>query len=1057
MATNCELRDTVIQTANKHPNSKISKLIFSLHEEPTLGNIALLVTELAAQSTGDFDFLMSYFLDMFYDLILTSNEDVLNEAGLLIYNATKVISRAEDNIFERAGAQLNSLISNAGEADAAKANGNPTVEKPPARKTKRSKKIMAETENPFEMELSSKPIKPLTREKRFTDSQIEPTKRKSNMTSTPYTYPVVWQDVNIMDKDNTEDTDLKRNYKLFTYHIEHRYNTLVPDINFRIHFKVKDYIQKEKGLLSNQLKSPLRDFGNWQPLSEECVNKYLDLEDLTFEREITGQQNGEETREKLLELLDSAGNEVTAESTTAAETATSNTTTVIITDENNVQTSEVNRSLDATEGPNESNTDIADTTHEAETVNKENVDANSTSIYNTQESGFGDMTTESDSVLNSLVNENLDSSNISQNVSATNDCTDSGINSALDTTDTTNKTQSSNDCTNSEINNTLDTTNTTINNDSNVDLCSSVADASKISYNTQESGIDISFPDDANGENTETTNTQEVSENIDDDVHMDDDLENTDNVNLNEDQAVVPGVDSSAKNTAFPPNKENITITVDDSIKNLLNAPQVEPEVYNLPNKTTEPVQEIKLNIFKFKEKLIRKRVLFRLGPDFDLFIKARTLKRQRGENPAETRSTKLLKQALSRSPTWSLQLDSDFLGFEELPAIKTKERNFSKDSGTGTDLNISDDEFLDTEDNHLFRLETIEEVNEDLEMRETDLCSNELSSITVPTNPPINCDQNSGNDCALSGENNTTTMESIVDEPSTSDNHNANSTEPTVDMARGDNNASIAENTMNVPVQDKENNTSANDVTAAVESNNREENNECTTELTENIARATNADNNDVVMNELDNDVSDTEFINFDNMLEEDDNDDEDEDGDGDNVDDLVKKTRRWHKKLRPMLAEAHARSTFDVYELGTEIINKILEVESKNRVCTFQDIMEGKDWSYVARYILAALLLINQRNIDIIKDGQAVLEDRVFMSHEISFKLLTTKRHEVAIEDNIGMVGKTKQNIVQELPHKRIEPKPVKVLKALTPRTMEPSTSTPIPTKRILLEEEQ
>lgn len=110
----------------------------------------------------------------------------------------------------------------------------------------------------------------------------------------------------------------------------------------------------------------------------------------------------------------------------------------------------------------------------------------------------------------------------------------------------------------------------------------------------------------------------------------------------------------------------------------------------------------------------------------------------------------------------------------------------------------------------------------------------------------------------------------------------------------------------------------------------------------------------------------------------------------------------------------------------MGTEIIDTVQKRRQSNdehltdtkstsntssqTVASFHDIMCNKDKSYVSRYFLSTLLLANQSNIEIsIKNKSS---ERPSSWHDIQLKLLSSKRHTVAIEDNIGMIDKKQKD---------------------------------------------
>lgn len=129
-----------------------------------------------------------------------------------------------------------------------------------------------------------------------------------------------------------------------------------------------------------------------------------------------------------------------------------------------------------------------------------------------------------------------------------------------------------------------------------------------------------------------------------------------------------------------------------------------------------------------------------------------------------------------------------------------------------------------------------------------------------------------------------------------------------------------------------------------------------------------------------------------------------------------IILQIQQWHEHLRPILAKSRERHHFDVFQLGTEIIDTI-QTSSNNtkeegpnlNSTTFDDIMDQKDKSYVSRYFLSTLLLVNQSNVNIVVENKS--SEHPSSWPDIKLKLLSTKRHTVAIEDNIGLIDDKKR----------------------------------------------
>lgn len=111
--------------------------------------------------------------------------------------------------------------------------------------------------------------------------------------------------------------------------------------------------------------------------------------------------------------------------------------------------------------------------------------------------------------------------------------------------------------------------------------------------------------------------------------------------------------------------------------------------------------------------------------------------------------------------------------------------------------------------------------------------------------------------------------------------------------------------------------------------------------------------------------------------------------------------------------MAKSRERHHFDVFHIGTEIIETIKSEEKTEKIqpvtATFSDVMDNKDKSYVSRYFLSTLLLANQSNINIKVENKS--SEIPSSWSDIKLKLLSTKRHTVAIEDNIGMISNKKR----------------------------------------------
>lgn len=141
-----------------------------------------------------------------------------------------------------------------------------------------------------EIELIPKRLCIIDKAKRFADpkSAMQPSNNINNSGNTllteDYIHPNSWLHGTIYDLDHEDEIDSKRNYKLFTYHVEHRFNTLVPDINFRLHFKIKDFLNLEES--TEEGDDLYNENHEWPVIPDTYIQKYITLENRILQQEI---------------------------------------------------------------------------------------------------------------------------------------------------------------------------------------------------------------------------------------------------------------------------------------------------------------------------------------------------------------------------------------------------------------------------------------------------------------------------------------------------------------------------------------------------------------------------------------------------------------------------------------------------------------------------------------------------------------------------------------------------------------------------------------------------
>lgn len=85
-----------------------------------------------------------------------------------------------------------------------------------------------------------------------------------------HTPPNLWRHAPIVDPHNPYELDEKKQYKMFTYHVEHRYNTLLPDIPFERLNLIKEYVHTNNVNTAEIL--------NEHRTTKDYLNEYIALE-----------------------------------------------------------------------------------------------------------------------------------------------------------------------------------------------------------------------------------------------------------------------------------------------------------------------------------------------------------------------------------------------------------------------------------------------------------------------------------------------------------------------------------------------------------------------------------------------------------------------------------------------------------------------------------------------------------------------------------------------------------------------------------------------------------
>lgn len=124
--------------------------------------------------------------------------------------------------------------------------------------------------DPYLLTMEPRRSKAMSDEKRFSSTGFVKSTRNRTI---EYLYqdhmpPNLWRHAPIVDPQNPLDQDEKKQYKMFTYHVEHRYNTLLPDIPFERLNLIKEYVH------TNQVNTSeiLNEHMTTKDYLDECIS-----------------------------------------------------------------------------------------------------------------------------------------------------------------------------------------------------------------------------------------------------------------------------------------------------------------------------------------------------------------------------------------------------------------------------------------------------------------------------------------------------------------------------------------------------------------------------------------------------------------------------------------------------------------------------------------------------------------------------------------------------------------------------------------------------------------
>ncbi|XP_017104588.3 uncharacterized protein Cap-H2 isoform X2 [Drosophila bipectinata] len=248
-ASGSEARKQILEIAKNRPGTNVAKGIQAYDEEPDLTSLILLLEELSKNTdySTDLRISLTYYIDELLRHCLrdrnVSRRSAIAAAGSALQYCGRIYGDRVEYIHQVVEHQVQALLSAEKESSDSKGAEN-NKSKPEEPRKRRAKKLTKEEVDPYLLNVEPKKFRVMQDEKRFSAKGFVKCSRNRTI---EYLYqdhipPNLWRHAPIVDPDNPNDLDEKKQYKMFTYHVEHRYNTLLPDIPFERLNLIKEYV-----------------------------------------------------------------------------------------------------------------------------------------------------------------------------------------------------------------------------------------------------------------------------------------------------------------------------------------------------------------------------------------------------------------------------------------------------------------------------------------------------------------------------------------------------------------------------------------------------------------------------------------------------------------------------------------------------------------------------------------------------------------------------------------------------------------------------------------------
>ncbi|XP_037732222.1 uncharacterized protein LOC119563076 isoform X2 [Drosophila subpulchrella] len=275
-----EARKQILEIARNRPGTQVAKCILAYDEQLDLGSLILLLEELSKNTDYSTDLRISlgYYIEELLRHCLGSNHvarrSAIVAAGSALQYCGKIYGDRVEYMYQVVEHQIEALLTSEPQKEPASGSSGAdnNAPKPEEPRKRRAKKLTKKEVDPYLLTVEPRRFKTMSDEKRFNQTGFVKCTRNRTIEYLyqDHTPPNLWRHAPIVDPHNPYDQDEKKQYKMFTYHVEHRYNTLLPDIPFERLNLIKEYVH------SNQVNTA--EILNEHMTTKDYLDEYIALE-----------------------------------------------------------------------------------------------------------------------------------------------------------------------------------------------------------------------------------------------------------------------------------------------------------------------------------------------------------------------------------------------------------------------------------------------------------------------------------------------------------------------------------------------------------------------------------------------------------------------------------------------------------------------------------------------------------------------------------------------------------------------------------------------------------